>query len=227
MGDLNKKEGDGDADRKPTRTQLEAENARLSTIVNLSSEEREHFDGLPEGMRNAFLGKSASERQAEIVAKSDADPVMYTTMDGIEIRKSAGDAFISIAKSNDELRKANAELTAAREQDALEKRAAELSHLPGSIQVRAALLKSAEGIADKELREGAIAALKSQNTSATSAFETYGVRGGDGVSESDDPIDVLAKQEQAADASLTYAQAYTKALQTREGQTIYAKTMQR
>ena len=107
----------------PTLESVQAENQRLSSIVGLTSEERSHFDALPDNMRTAFLGKSAGDRQSEIVAKNSADPIVYTTTDGIELRKSQGEAIISIAKSNDELRKTNNELLEKAAQASLEKRA--------------------------------------------------------------------------------------------------------
>ena len=180
---------------EPTLQQVQAKLDRAESIVALSSEERAHFDALPEDMRDTFLGKNVTDRRAEIVAKNDADPVVYTTTDGVEIRKSAGEAMIAIAKSNDELRKANDSLVKAREQDALEKRAdVELSHLPGDLQSRAALLKAVESIPDDKQRETALAALKSQNETAKGAYRTLGHGGGLGEPSSDeDRLDKMAK----------------------------------
>ena len=212
---------------EPTLETVQAENQRLTAIVSLSSEERTHFDALPEDMRSTFLGKSAADRRAEIVAKNDADPVVYTTTDGVEIRKSAGEAMIAIAKSNDELRKANDSLVKAREQDALEKRAdVELSHLPGDIQSRAALLKAAESIPDDKQRETALAALKSQNETAKGAYRTLGHGGGLGEPSSDeDSLDKMAKSLQEKNPDMSYEVAYAEALTSPEGREIYAKSL--
>ena len=211
---------------EPTLETVQAENQRLTAIVGLSTEERAHFDALPDDMRSTFLGKSAADRRAEIVAKNDADPVVYTTTDGVEIRKSAGEAMIAIAKSNDELRKANDSLVKAREQDALEKRAdVELSHLPGDLQSRAALLKAAESIPDEKQRDTALAALKSQNNTAKGAYRTLGHGGGLGEPSSDeDSLDKMAKSI-AEKEGITYHQAYAKAITSPEGREIYAKSL--
>ena len=124
-------------------------------------------------MRTAFLGKSAGDRQSEIVAKNSADPIVYTTTDGIELRKSQGEAIISIAKSNDELRKTNNELMEKAAQASLEKRAdTELSHIPGDVGIRAAMLKAIDAIPDETQRTGALAALKSKNDLGKAAFQT-------------------------------------------------------
>lgn len=100
----------------------------------------------------------------------DEDPVEYTTIDGIELRKSAGAAFISMAKSNDDLRKRLDKSEGDRSQDRLEKRAEEvLAHLPGSVTDRAAMLKAIDGIEDPSQREAAMSALKAQNESMSKA----------------------------------------------------------
>lgn len=213
---------------EPTVTleSLTAENARLNSILGLSTEERAHFDALPEEMRTSFLGKSAADRQAEIVAKNAADPVVYTTIDGVEIRKSAGDAMLSLAKSNDALRKSNDDLVKAQEQATLEKRAeTELSHIPGDIQTRAAMLKSIEGITDETLRQNAMSALRSQNEIGKSAFTTIGSMGGSfEAGSAEESLDKLAKGIMEKE-NIEYAVAYSKAMTSAEGRELYAKSV--
>ena len=210
---------------EPTLETVQAENQRLTAIVGLSTEERAHFDALPEDMRSTFLGKSAADRRAEIVAKNDADPVAYTTTDGVEIRKSQGEAVISIAKSNDELRKANAELIKAREQANLEKRVKEeLPNLSASVQARVELLKAVDAIENGDVQKAALAALKSADNAIKGAYRTLGHGGGLGEPSSDeDSLDKMAKSIQEKEPNLSFEQAYAKALTSPEGREIYRK----
>ena len=213
-------------DTKTPRAEIEAENTRLNAIVGLTSEERAHFDALPDNMRTAFLGKSAGDRQAEIVAKNSADPVVHTTLDGIEIRKSMGDAMLSLAKSNDALRQSQEVMTKAAEQATLEKRAdTELSHIAGDVQMRAAMLKAIDAIPDQTQREGALAALKSKNEVGKAAFQTIGhIGGGFEAGSAEDGLDKMAKSMAEKDGG-SYAVAYAKAVVSPEGKALYEKSV--
>ena len=130
---------------------------RAEAVNVLKRDERDHFDELAKDAQDAFLAKSADDRASEIEAakkaKLDSDPVVYTTMDGVELRKSAGELAITQAKALDTVRKENVTLRGEREQERLEKRADEvLKHLPGTTEERAALLKAAECIEDDTQR---------------------------------------------------------------------------
>lgn len=207
---------------------LETENKRLSSIVSLTPEERAYFDALPDDMRSFFLGKSTPERGVEIAEKRAGDEVVYRTADGIDIRKSAGEVVLSLAKSNDALRQEAQTLRAEREHEAFVKRAdAELAHLPGDVQSRAALLKAVEGIPDEAQRTTALAAIKSQSGVGASAFTTIGAAGGSVVADDtpDAKLQALAKRI-AADEKIDYHQAYAKGLMSTEGRALYAKSVQ-
>lgn len=215
---------------EPTVEDLQAQLARATTLAELSDAEKTHLATLKGDEAKAFLAKSAEDRKAEVekVAKAaqDDDPVAYTTTDGIDIRKSAGEAFIAIAKSNDALRKDNVELRDAREQDALEKRAeTELKHLPGDVKTRAAMLKAIDGIDDKAQREAAMNALKAQNEAMATAFTTAGHGGTPAPGSADDELDKLAKAHQEKNPKLTYEAAYAEVTKTERGGELYAKVI--
>ena len=216
-------------DTQPRVEELQAQLTRAHAVVALTGEERAHFEALPEEARTAFLSKSADDRKAEIeaVAKAeqDADPVVYTTADGVELRKSAGEAFIALAKSNDALRKEAVDLRAQREQTTLEKRAeAELSYLPGDVKVRAAMLKAIDGIEDEAQREAALGALKAQNEAMSKAFQTYGIGGQPEPGSPDDQLDKLAKVY-AEKQGVTHEAAYAEVLKSAEGKALYAQAI--
>ena len=214
----------------PTVEELQAQLDRAHAVVALTGEERAHFDALPEEAQTAFLAKSANDRKAEIeaVAKAtaDVDPVVYTTDAGVELRKSAGEALLAMAKANDAIAKENAGLRAERQQEALEKRAeAELPHLPGDVKTRAAMLKAIDGIEDAAQREAALGALKAQNEAMARAFETLGHGG---QPEPGSPGDSLAKlaKAYAEKQGVTPEAAYAEVLKSAEGKTLYAQTVE-
>ena len=217
---------DASAGAEPTVEALQKRLDRANAVIALGSDERAHYDALSdEAAQEAFLVKSADGRRVEIAATQDADPVVYTTADGVAIRKSAGDAFIALAKSNDALRKEADALRAEREQEALEKRAdVELSHLPGDVKVRAAMLQALEDIPEAAQREAAHNMLKAQNAVMATAFETRGVGIGPAEGSPDDALAKLA-QAYAKEHGVTEAAAYAAVMDTPEGAAVYAKSI--
>ena len=218
---------------KPTIEDLQKQLDRTNSIVALGADDRAHFDGLEAEAQDAFVAKSADERTVEIVkaaeaaeAAKGADPVVYTTADGVELRKSAGEPVIAMAKRLDKVDKENALLKAQREQDALEKRAEEeLSHLPGDVKSRAALLKAAESIEDEEQRKEALDALKANNEAMATAFETRGHQGTVPPGSPEAELDKMAKEYAEKHDDVTPEAAYAKVLETPEGGALYTKTL--
>lgn len=220
------------ADGEPTVEGLQAQLARATQLASLNDAQKAHLATLDEAAQDAFLAKSSEERDAEIEATAkraaEADPVVYKTMDGVELRKSAGDAVIALAKSNDALRKKLEESEAKVEDASYAKRADdELKHLPGTTEERAAMLKAIDGIEDESQRKAAMNALKAQNEALAPAFTTVGhLVGKVAPGSPEEGLQDLAKRIQAeSDGKLSYEQAYSKALETDEGSTLYAKSV--
>ena len=219
-----------DASTEPTVAALQKQLDRANAVIALSSAERAHYAALSdEAAQDAFLAKSADERQREVLAGTqaaqDADPVVYTTRDGVELRKSAGEALIAMAKSNDAIAKENATLRAEREQAALEKRAeAELSHLPGDVKTRSAMLRAIDAIDDDAQCEAAHNALKANNAAMSTAFETHGHNGHAELGDAEDGLEKLAKAY-AEKHDVSHEAAYAEVLKTDEGKALYAKAL--
>ncbi len=225
------------ADDQPTVDELKKQLAHANQVAALNDAEKAHFEILKGDEADAFLAKSADERKAVVddVAKRAADAaeaakgddaVVYTTLDGIELRKSAGEAFIAMAKSNDALRKRLDESEDARAQDALEKRAeTELTHIPGDVKTRTAMLKALDGIEDKGQREAAHNALKAQNEALSKAFDTAGHGSTPAPGSPDDELERLAKEHLDKNSDLTYEAAYDAVLKTGQGQELYNKSI--
>ena len=242
-------------EEKAALEKVQKSNDRLGKIVLLKAAARTHFDGLAdEAAQDIFLAKSEVDQTAEVKKAADdaeaarlaeeankaaADPVLHTTKDGIEIRKSDGAAALALAKARDEdraeiadLKKNSATLAKAAETAEFEKRAAEeLPHLPGTVPQRAALLKAAEGIEDEDTRKAAVAALKSQNAQNSPMFSFAGtVDGGDVAKAGDDPqtkLDALAKGIQEKNPGMSDAKAQAEALKTADGAALYGEIAKR
>jgi len=226
------KEADMPNDTKkaaPTVEDLQKQLDRANAVAALNDAQKSHFNSLEADAQDVFLAKSAEDRQAEVdaveKAKTEADPVVYKTLDGLELRKSAGEALIAMAKSNDAIRKENAALKASAADEAIRKRAeTELEHLPGDLDARVALLKSVEAIEDETQRAAALNALKAQNTAMAGAFKSTG-HGGNPVQKSAEAqLDDLAKAH-AEEKGVSFAKAYTAVLDTPKGQELYQQTL--
>jgi hypothetical protein len=150
--------------------ELEAELAALKEkpaekrLVVLTEAQQSHYAKLHGDDAAAFIAKSDSERTAIVKAAIEADPIEYTTADGLVLRKSADPALIAMAKKADSAEKLAKAERDARELVELTKRASEtLGAIAGTPATHAALLKSVESIADETTRNAAIASLKAAN----------------------------------------------------------------
>lgn len=226
---------------EPTVEDLQAQLKRANSISALNDAEKAHFGTLKGDGADAFLAKSADERkvivekvvkdkadaEAEEVRKAaEADPVVHTTSEGLEIRKSDGDVVLALAKSNDKLTAVNTKLSGAAENASYEKRAeTELKHMPGDVATRAAMLRAVDGIGDEAQRKSAHDSLKAQNEDMGKAFDTVGHGGTPAPGSPDDELDSLAKAYQKDHSDLTYEQAYVAVTKTEAGGELYAKTI--
>lgn len=204
---------------------------RAEAIAALPSEQRAHFDALGAEDQDAFLGKSAEDRDAVVKAAGEENPVIYKSLDGLELRKSDDPRVVLAVKRADEAVKAAEAERAKNEQMELEKRAEEVTaNLPGDLTVRAALLKSVEAIADETVREGVLACLKAANQGiferAAGKPEAHGMTKGAGFkptsTSAEDQLDALA-EKLAKETGVPLFKAYDQVLRTDEGAKLYVK----
>lgn len=164
---------------------------RAERIAKMSGAHKTHFDTLSGDEAEAFLAKSAADRDAQI-AKAVADDPIEVTFDGVDYRKSAGPAVLSLAKAA----KAQAELL---EKADIEKQAtAHLGNCPGDADTHRFIVKAVLATKNPEMigkafaaLDGANAVMKSRGTAA----------GGDGAGTGD--------AEQTADAYEALAKGLT------------------
>lgn len=202
---------------------LEARAEKAERLASLSDVQKAHYGTLSPDAQAEFLGKSAEERDADVEKAAGDDPVVYTTLSGEQIRKSAGSLVLDLAKRADETEKALAVEKAARERDTFVKRAGEeLDNLSGSEDAKVALLKAVDGIRSEADRKAVLEILKGANSGVKKAFETAGTVAGD-ASDAEDQLNDLAQKR--ADANgITFAKAYADVLGTPEGRRLYAES---
>lgn len=204
---------------------LEAQVATFKALAALSDAQKSHYAKLDDSEQASFLAKSAAERD-EIIEKSD--PVVYTTDDGIAIRKSDGSLAMSLAKKADENTKLAKKHEAAAEHAVLAKRADdELGNITGTPAGKIALLKSMQSMTEEDAAEVA-RILKAVNDASAGLFKSVGHTGvtadGAGAESAEGKLESLAKKL-ASEKGISFAKAYDEVTQTAEGQKLYAEAL--
>jgi hypothetical protein len=179
------------------------------SISNMTDAQKAHYATLSADSKVEFLTKSSTEKDAAVTL-AKYDDTYYKSADGVVYTK-AQKAEADLAKKVDEMAAKLAKDEADKFDLHMQKRAeSELEHMAGSIQVRAALLKAVEGIADAELRKGAIESLRAK---ATTFAEVSKSKGTEEVKKVHDVQDAVAKldslaKSHAADKGMDYYDAY-------------------
>lgn len=191
-----------------------AELALAKAIGELTDAQKAHYSKLNAGEQAAFTKASPAERQAtvETLAKAatDSNPVVYTALNGDTFRKNDDPRLAKMAKEADDERKQRLAGEIRLERSALEKRAGdELNFSPGAVDVKVAVLKAIDGIADEAVRTGALALVKAGNDALNPAFVKLGTKT-PAASDTKDPeaeLDRLAKAH-AAEHKVDFFTAY-------------------
>jgi len=215
---------------------LDEANARAEkaeAISAMTDVQKAFYQELEGEAAESFL--KSEDKDGEIEKANEADPVVATTEDGVEIRKSQDPTGLltqMVEKAKKE-KKRFQELEEEKEKEAkkaadaeLSKRAAELTNLPGTEEQHVEMLKALDTIEDEEMRKAAHAALVAKNNELASAFEEVGTLGQPELKSDDEKLEALAKAEMERDESLTFEQAYTKALESEEGLEVYSKRLE-
>lgn len=202
----------------------------MKTIV-LTEAQHAHYSKLSGEGAEAFLAKSASDRDAIVKAAADADPIVFKGESGIEVRKSHGDLVLQLAKQNDAMAKAAkeqadaiAKAKADLETEQLTKRAAaDIGNLAGETAHKVAALRALDSITDQAAREGAIRMLKSADEFAKAANKAPGVNpetpAPDGPKAQFDAL--VAKH--ATDNKVDERTARLAVVKTAEGRALYTE----
>jgi hypothetical protein len=190
--------------------------------MKLNADERAVFDSLQGDAQGQFLSKSADQRAEAIREAKDADRVVYKALNGDVFRASDDPRLAKMAREADEERERTRKALEQADMARLEKRAdAELAHCPGTVAVRAKILKALEGVED------AGEFLKAADAALAKSFKPSGTTGttasGEELSKAEDRLEVLAKAHQATNPGLTIEAATAAVLETPEGSKLYAE----
>jgi hypothetical protein len=196
----------------------------LLALAALPIEQRDHVAKLAPTDIEVFLGKSAAERAADAAAALAADPVLYKSKDGTEIRKSQGELAAKMAKQLDEAHEMLAKSQIEASQARLEKRAAdEIGFLKGEPVAKVALLKALDSIADEKLRDDVVAMLKGADAAMRETTKAKGANPGDAPAAESPLAKFNAKRAEFAKSINKDARAATADfLATDEGAELYA-----
>lgn len=146
---------------------------RRVAVLEMAPAIRKHFDALPADAQTSFLAKSAADRQAEVDAANTEDPVVYTTTEGDEIRKSHGALAVTMAKRMDAQAATIAKLSGTVTENSLEKRAAKYANVAKSEAMD--LLKSADAVGvDSDTGKSILKTLDRMNKSRDGIFKSLG-----------------------------------------------------
>lgn len=216
VADLEKQVADMTAKAEAQTAQL----AELTLKASMTDIEKNYYEGLDDTAKKSFAALSAADRlsKAKLAkAEKEAGDEVLKTSDGMEIRKSVvGDSMFAFAKSQEaRISKQAEDLAKAQEATAMagftKKAETELAHLPGELTAKAELLKSVATLPEA-VRTTLDTMLKAGDGALKVAFNTVGKRGGEAREGSAEAqLNKKAADLRKADASLTQAQAITKA----------------
>tara|TARA_R110002153_G_scaffold104852_1_gene243003 strand:- start:19494 stop:20471 length:978 start_codon:yes stop_codon:yes gene_type:complete len=194
---------------------------RAELVSELNDAQRGIFKSLEGEAASSFLALSPEARQAEVAKAAEANAVVYTDAAGAEYRKSDDARLVDMAKAFDKEKLKREEADEKAKKGNLEKRAQELSFLPGTVDVRMSILKGIDALPVAE-QGPALEALSAQNADMAKAFERAGTSL---VPTTSDPLQSIAKSLRVANPSLSEHEAMAKALETPEGEAAYAKSL--
>ncbi len=195
---------------------LKSQLATAERLAELNDADKAYLKGLSEDDKATFIALDADGRQSELAKAADADAVVFTSEDGTEYRKSDDSRLINLAKASDKEKKKRQMLEEEAMKVDLEKRAAELPL--GKTAGVVSLVKAIDLLPTEE-QGPALDLLKSHLGDLSKVTKSLGTT--ESSDDSVDPVDGIAKRLREADPSLTVEQAYSKALDTPEGQTAY------
>lgn len=212
-------------DEKEMIAQMEALQKRADRaekLAELSDAEKVFLKGLTTEEQGGFLALDSRSRTDRIKKAEAANQVEYTDLDGQVYRKNDDPRLIALAKRSDDDRRERLRMEEKAGEAELQKLAAELSHLPGEEKGRKALLKSVLALPAQE-RDEALKALRAQDKAFSKAFVSKGTSSAPSSDSAEASIDELAKAVREKHPNLTEAQAMVKAMESPQGQALYAK----
>lgn len=208
------------ADKTANNDEIAVLKAQLVTaqgLATLTDVQKAYHATLSEEDQKLFLNKTSTERDDAINLTKAEDPIIYTSDDGTEFKKSDDPRLVAMAKRADKSEKLAIQQRVANENMQLEKRAeSEFQYLPGEKSTHVAILKALDSIKDDTTRENAYATLKAHNTKMAPAFQEIGHQfinknnSGEvsGAKDAEAELDKLAKAHCEKNPDVDYYTAY-------------------
>lgn len=164
---------------------------RKVAILEMPADVRKHFDGLPAAEQDAFLKLSPEKRAEDVAKRNEGDPVVFTTGDGIEIRKSDGRTAELLARQNDRLNKRVDQLEGDVASSTLQKRASAFANVAEPVAIDLLKAIDAAGGEGTDIGKSLKAGLDRMNKAGGRLFKSIGSSEG-----GDEPVgDEAAKAE--------------------------------
>lgn len=193
---------------------------RKVAILEMPAEVRKHFEGLQTAEQDAFLKLAPDARAAEVAKRNEGDPVVFTTSEGIEIRKSDGRTAELLARQNDKMQKRIDTLEGGLAESTLQKRAAAFPNVAEATAIDMLKAIDAAGGETSDMGKVLKKGLERMNGANGRLFKSIGnddggTTGGSGAQGgTGDPVakrDYFAKVDEVAAAQkLPRADAMTK-----------------
>lgn len=187
---------------------LQKQLARATSVAQLATADHEHYAWLgDDASREAFLGKSRADRDADMKAA-----IIHTSPDGTTYRRGE-EKLVKAIKAHEETIAELAKSKSATDDAELAKAVStDMANLPEKQEVRAIVLKAIRKIDKAEDRTAALAFLKSVDTGYATLLKNRGVGGGNPDNEGDviNKVNALAKTLRTADPKLSTEQAVAK-----------------
>lgn len=215
----------------PAVTALKEQVEELTKKAGMSDKERELYEKMSPEDKKKHLKKSDAERTEAVEKAFATDPVVYTTLDGVDITKSAGAVTLALAKKLDDQTRALAKSEAKAADQEITKRAeTELGSLGGDLEARKDLLKAVDTISDEKRREEVLKSLRSADAAVAKAFQKVGTKDGKvskaaGGGDPEEQLEELAKAY-ATTHKVDFTKAYAAVIETDEGKELYTASLE-
>jgi hypothetical protein len=201
-------------------------------FAELSDEHRSFAKRLTGDERATFVVKSAGDRQKHI--EEVRGPEVYVWKGGNKTFYASDDQDKVIMAKRDDIRAQEAdELKKSRDEAIIAKRVKEeIPNLDGTDVAKAALLRAIDTIADAEVKKSVTELLTKSDSQCEILYKRAGAsprpgdNEGNGSGTAADQIDNLAKRIEK-EKGVSFEKAYELALDSREGQQLYASMFNR
>ena len=197
----------------------------LSTFTDI---EKNYYDSLDDKEKEKFLKLDDKKRSKEI-EKSNEDDETFES-DGRTIRKSVvgDDTFYFMKSQQEKLEKsekiAKEEREKRIEKEYQDKAESEYPNLPGNPIEKGKFLRVVESLSDEKVKKVGLSMLKSGDEAMIDLFKEIGAGGTILEDSPEGKLNKMAEDISKA-KNISFAKAYTEALETEDGQKLYEETL--